>query len=481
MSDHPFYACSADEAFDVARRNAHRRYPTPERGKDRLYPLTNLAIKPGFEIKSSDTIFAIGSCFARNIEGALHAAGMTVLSRDPDLGPIGDQVGKAANYLNKYTAPSILNDLRWALERDKFVPRDVIYALDDDSHSDPQLGMARLDYPFQEIVEFRTRYLDTLAQAAEADVIILTLGYVETWYDNDLGLYLNIAPPAQLHKLYPGRFSFRVLSYQNVLDSLNEIYDLLTRHRKKPLKMLLTVSPVPLQSTFRNMDVLVANAYSKSVQRAAAEVFVSDKEGVDYFPSYECVTLSNPDIAWGRGDFRHVSSDVVARIMCSVLDAYVTDRDAAEKQRSDMVNIKATARLLGALSAHQDLADLATRHRDVFEQDIGLLMTAAASYGILRQNEAAIDCLQIAVAKAPERPIPLQQLIQLCARENKTELLAALVKRHEDAFPGRAKFRQRYLRVLPELAPKPDPSPEAVSASKHKDKSKARSKARKGK
>jgi len=75
--------------------------------------------------------------------------------------------------------------------------------------------------------------------------------------------------------------------------------------------MLVTVSPVPLLSTFRDVDVLVANTYSKSVQRAAIDEFIADADGVDYFPSYEFVMLSNPTIAWSRGDYRHVNADLV--------------------------------------------------------------------------------------------------------------------------------------------------------------------------
>ena len=180
-------------------------------------------------------------------------------------------MGAASNFLNKYTAPSILNDLKWALERDSFPGEQIIYPVDENTFCDPQLGLVRLPYPLPEIMDMRTRYLDVMAQAIDADVVIITLGYVETWYDTELDLYLNIAPPPKLCKAQPDRFEFRVLGFNDVLDALNEIYALLKKHRTKPLKMLLTVSPVPLVSTFRDVDILVGNTYSKSVQRAAAE------------------------------------------------------------------------------------------------------------------------------------------------------------------------------------------------------------------
>src|SRR5680860_53701 len=184
---------------------------------------------------------------------ALDKAGMNVLSRQIDLGKIGEDVGAATNFLNKYTAPSILNDLKWAMERYSFPGEHIIYAVRDGVYCDPQLGLIRLPYPLSDIMEMRARYLDAMAQVTEADVVIMTLGYVEAWYDKELGLYLNIAPPPQLCAKFPDRFEFRVLGFEDVRLALEDIYALLKKHRSKPLKMLLTVSPVPLVSTFRDV------------------------------------------------------------------------------------------------------------------------------------------------------------------------------------------------------------------------------------
>lgn len=85
-------------------------------------------------------------------------------------------------------------------------------------------------------------------------------------------------------KAHPGRFDFRVLSHDDVLQALRDTHALLCMHRTKPLKMLVTVSPVPLLATFRDMDVLVVNTYFKSVQRAAIDAFIHNAPGVDYFP-----------------------------------------------------------------------------------------------------------------------------------------------------------------------------------------------------
>ena len=433
----------ATDAFDRARGNALRRYPAPDRDGDRLYPLAGPSVTPSFRIGPDDTIFAIGSCFARNVEKALEGAGKRVLSREFDLGPIGERLEDATNFFNKYSIHSVLNEVQWALERDSFPGAEVLYPLGGGRHCDLQLGMARLEAPVEEILAFRHRYLDAMRDVATADVVILTLGYVETWFDRKLGLYLNVSPPAPLIRAQPERFEFRVLGYGDVLEGLERLHTLLMKHRVKPMKMLVTVSPVPLLATFRDMDVLVANAYSKSVQRAALEEFVQGKEGVDYFPSYEFVTLSNPAVAWARNDYRHVSSDVINRIMSNVLTSYVGDA-AAGDGRITPDALLSSARMLHKLENHGELAELVAAHRELADQSLDVLLLEAAAARRLKNLEAAYAALDKAEALARDtQPEPLERKIQLCRPLRKRAEARDLLARHAAQFPDRAEFRER--------------------------------------
>jgi tetratricopeptide (TPR) repeat protein len=70
--------------------------------------------------------------------------------------------------------------------------------------------------------------------------------------------------------------------------------------------VIFTVSPVPLSATFTEADVAVANCYSKSVLRAAVEALVSEFDHIEYFPSYESVTLSERAVAFTE-DQIHIS------------------------------------------------------------------------------------------------------------------------------------------------------------------------------
>lgn len=439
MAERPLETISAANAYAHARSNKLRRYPSPDRDGDRLYPLAAPSAKPSFRINKTDKVFTIGSCFARNVEASLIAAGMRVTSNESDLGPVGESLGFTANFFNKYAIHSIYNDLKWALERDTYPGDDVIYAMPQKGlYADLQLGMSKLDFPIADIRDFRNRYLDVMARAVDADVIIITLGYVETWYDTKLGIYLNTSPPQPLVKAQPDRFEFRVLSYGDVLDALRDVHGLLRKHREKPLKMLVTVSPVPLLSTFRDIDVLVANTYSKSVQRAAIDEFIASAEGVDYFPSYEFVMLSNPSIAWARGDYRHVNPDLVARIMSNVITQYV-DTDNTEMTTAAL---QASARMLYKMADYDGLKALATDHSGQFETNTELLVMLGNTHLKTQEVETAFAVFEAAYALDPTKPAPLERLISLCRPMRKPKRAKELLAAHAKRFPKRTDFRK---------------------------------------
>lgn len=442
MTHAPIETTPAEEVLRRAGRNPLRRYPAPGAGDERLYPLAAPASTPSFEIAPEDSIFAIGSCFAREIEAALSAEGFRVLSRDFDLGRIGSSLDDAANFFNKYTIHSMLNELRWAFERDSFPGADLLYPLrdDDSAYRDLQLGSAKLAFPRDEILGFRHQYLDAMAQAAQADVVVVTLGYVEGWRDTVLDLALNTAPPPALCKRFPGRFAFEVLSYEDVIAGLRDLHALLLRHRTKPLKLLVTVSPVPLLSTFRDMDVLVANSYSKAVQRAAIDAFVADAEGVDYFPSYEFVVLSDPAAAWTKGDFRHVSPDLVSRIMSNVMTRYVPGRGEAGALTHEAV--LATSRLLLKAERYDELQALLDEVDVQSGDDPELLAARAITLRRLDRTAEAVALMSEVVEREPEDSTALERVVRWCEQLDRMAVARDYLDLHAERFPKRRKFRR---------------------------------------
>jgi hypothetical protein len=84
---------------------------------------------------------------------------------------------------------------------------------------------------------------------------------------------------------------------------------------------VLSVSPVPLEATATDNDVVVANLESKSLLRAVAGPVSREFDNVHYFPSYEFAMYY--DIF--EEDGRHVTREAVARIINVFFQSFGTD------------------------------------------------------------------------------------------------------------------------------------------------------------
>jgi GSCFA family len=309
------------QAWAQWRRNRLGRWPSRTQA-ERLLPLA--APDPGelFELRGDEKVFCIGSCFAREIETTMARLGFDVLSMRADLPPSANRRQEDRRLFNKYTVGAILNELRWALAPDQHPYRhdDVLIAVPGDLRwSDHQLRAEELAEPRPEAEALRSAVNRFFARVREAELVVLTLGLSEAWFDNHSGLYLNVAPSEHLVRHHPGRFDLHVLDAAQTLQMLAEIDALLRTALGPRLKLLLTVSPVPLSSTFRAQDVLLANSYSKSLLRSCCDAFVHGRPHVRYFPSYECAMLSDPALVWRSDDLRHVAPDFVDYLMASAL------------------------------------------------------------------------------------------------------------------------------------------------------------------
>jgi hypothetical protein len=167
----------------------------------------------------------------------------------------------------------------------------------------------------------RKAIFEIYQSAAECRVIIMTLGLSEVWFDTLTGLYLNVAPRPAAIKAYPDRFRMHVLSFEEAYAFLDRTLGLLRKHGRPDLRVILTISPVPLTVTHRTEDVMVANSYSKSVLRVAAEHALVDHPFVTYYPSYESVLLSDRRRAFEE-DMVHVTDDLVRLNVGRMVSAY---------------------------------------------------------------------------------------------------------------------------------------------------------------
>lgn len=320
---------SAIAAIEAGKQNPQDRWVGGENSaRDRL--LRRICVPAGrqsFRCSPQDSFFAMGSCFARNVEERLEHAGATVLSRRMTMRNLGAEGARTLGVFNKYNPFSILQELQFASgERD--FPDAGFLPLGEGLFYDAQLrtssGKATLDNLQARRAEIRAAF----AQAFSADVMVLTLGLIEAWYDNETGLYLTEMPPPRLMLKNPERFAFRCLTIDDCRAALSDIRALLQRHAKLGQKFVLTVSPVALARTFTKHDVIVANMTSKSTLRVAAMEFCNSHADVDYFPSYETVQLSDPALAW-QDDRLHASDFIVGQIIATFLTRYGFDQSAS--------------------------------------------------------------------------------------------------------------------------------------------------------
>lgn len=287
-----------------------------------------------FQIDRSARFFTIGSCFARNIEEYLMRSGIPVLSRELNF---PDQElnshSRPNDLLVKYTPASILNELE-QLQVGGKEDDEVFISHDGRNFHDIFLPMYFPSVGLDRARERRKQVISCFATIAQADTVVLTLGLIEDWYDRKTGTYMNGPPPLRTALRIPDRFEFRVLTYDENLAAVQRIVSMM-RAMNGGLKIVLTVSPVPLARTFTDRDVISANMFSKSMLRTIAQTIADQESFVDYFPSYEMVTLSDPNRAW-QDDGRHVRDGKVGEVMTLFFESYLGPGPNEEESPQDL-------------------------------------------------------------------------------------------------------------------------------------------------
>ena len=300
--------------------------------RDRLEPEVWPVCHPSFSLTPGEKIFTIGSCFARNMEHYLDLVGFDVPALTFDARS-GEATGRPISILNKYTPPTIFQELSWAAgvsARGGGVAAEDVESLrldlSDGSVADLQLASRPVNE--RRFLERRQGLCDLFAQAFRSDSIFITLGHIEAWLDKETGLFTASPPlyPGQ----EPGRFVFAELTFDQCLDYLRRTVDLL-RKRNPSCKIVVTTSPVPLGRTFSGRDVILANEYSKCMLRVVSEMVARATPKMDYFPSFEAVRMTSGPHVW-REDRRHVRSAFVGRIAQHFVASYVPGLDVEDAE-----------------------------------------------------------------------------------------------------------------------------------------------------
>ncbi len=165
--------------------------------------------------------------------------------------------------------------------------------------------------------ELADHYASVRALVQQSEVFICTVGAAEYWRSRTDGAAFATVPPEGV--LSDAKHEFVVSTVEENLSNLQSFYDLLRRFNPK-LRLVISLSPVPLTATYRDMSCLAADSVSKATLRVAIDRFCAANPAVIYMPSYELVTKMAPDPY--TDDNRHVRREVVARVMRTFMQHY---------------------------------------------------------------------------------------------------------------------------------------------------------------
>lgn len=316
--------------FSVWNKSASsaERSTDPDHAANRILDgfFTPQLIKGDLILERGQEVFTMGSCFAREIEHALRKRGFPIASMDIPYLETGDFRGEdgkvSTGFFHRYNMPSMEQEFRRAVD-------DM--AFDEGNSLLVDVGNVVHDFNYGPTLPrrdragavARRRMSRVLVQRfTRSRVIIVTLGLCEAWFHKPSGLYCNSVAGDVLARRRD-EFEFRVLGYEENLASLEAIRACIARHHVDgQYRLVVTVSPVPLQSTFSDDDIVVANCRAKTTLRAVVAAFCERHADVIYFPSYEIAMYSDPAFVW-RPDRVHVRPECVAHITESFIGRFV--------------------------------------------------------------------------------------------------------------------------------------------------------------
>jgi hypothetical protein len=286
-------------------------------------------VAPRFRIGAQSAVATAGSCFAQHISRKLQSMGFNYLQGEPGEGLDAEartagQYGLfSARYGNLYTARQLLQLFQRAYGR--FVPAEPAWQRPDGRWADPfrpSVEAQGFETPDAMLAD-RELHLAAVRRVFEhADLFVFTLGLTEGWRSRVDGAMFPLAPGVIAGEHDPTRHEFVNFGVHECEQDLAEFLVLL-KSVNAGVKVLLTVSPVPLAATYEPRHVLVATTYSKSVLRVVAENCWRRFAWVDYFPSFEIITGSFNEGAYYEADHREVNALGVAHAMRCFVGNYL--------------------------------------------------------------------------------------------------------------------------------------------------------------
>ena len=288
------------ETLEIARSRLSQ--PAPKAGSSRKkigrYPETkdflgdlqglvkdhiavNLNNEPKF-LDQKTRFFTMGSCFARNLAKSLLDRGYAAFHME------------ISEYINTTFANRVFVDWLSGAEIDAAIRDRIVELLP------PQWSKE-----------------NTLEIIRTSGVFILTLGVAPAFFDRATGEFVLPRPTALNARALAEKYLFRTTTVQENVDNVLYLINFI-RSISPDIKIVVTVSPVPLLASFEYESAVQADCLSKSTMRLVAHEVVNNSniENVLYWPSFEVFRWAGSNAsnfyAADDGAAWHVSEEKVA-------------------------------------------------------------------------------------------------------------------------------------------------------------------------
>jgi tetratricopeptide (TPR) repeat protein len=233
-------------------------------------------------INKNTKFFTMGSCFARNLAKNLIDSGYT--SHHMEI----------SEYINTTFANKVFVD--WL--------------------SDADIDVAIRDR-IVELLPSGWSNANTLQIIRNSDVFILTLGVAPAFFDRTTGDFVLPRPSALNSRVLAEKYQFRTTSVKENVDNVLYLIEFI-RKISPDMKIVVTVSPVPLLASFEYESAVQADCLSKSTMRLVAHEVVNNSNipNILYWPSFEVFRWAGSNssnyYAADDGAAWHVSEEKVA-------------------------------------------------------------------------------------------------------------------------------------------------------------------------
>ncbi len=281
-----------------------------------------------FTISEDDAIASAGSCFAARLAERMRLRSRSYLTAEEAPAWMAPEKAEALGYgpfSARYGLVYSTGQLQQLFDRayGTFVPVETAWTRD-----------GRFVDPFRprttpegyatiaELEDDRSQHFAAVRHVFErADVFIFTLGLTETWRDRRDGAVYPYCPGLIAGDFDPAIHEFHNTNVRENVAALEAFIGGL-RAVNPGVRLILTVSPVPLGTTMAPEHVARATTYSKSVLRVAAQEAYLAHDFVDYFAAYEIVSQSFIGNDPFVGDRRHLDPRAVTDVVDLFFSSY---------------------------------------------------------------------------------------------------------------------------------------------------------------